>query len=305
MDRILVGIDLSEASSLALDTALALSEVTGAEVEAVYVISAQPPVTLWYDLPYLGPIADPALERELKRQFEEFVSTRAEKHAGMVGRVQTRVRNGFEYRELLAEAARFEASLIVVGSHGHTAVQRFFLGSVSSKILRRARLPVFVARGSSAPSRILVGVDLGESTEHVLRTAQAWQDALGAKLTIVHVLAPVSLHPPNVGLGQEVLPLHAAREKETRRSIESAVDKVIPRDSRPDVRFVEGQPYEVLCDVAQQAGDDLVIVGTHEKHGLFDLGDTAMRLAHRCQCSVLVARPPARRDVQERPDAGP
>src|SRR5262249_55991470 len=48
---------------------------------------------------------------------------------------------------IIEKADEWEADLIVVGSHGHTALGQFFFGSVSQKVLHEARRSVRVARG--------------------------------------------------------------------------------------------------------------------------------------------------------------
>src|SRR5262249_9269220 len=61
--------------------------------------------------------------------------------------------------EAILEQAREDgADLIVVGSHGMGAVERFLIGSVSERVARYAHCSVLVARGESA-RRAIVAVD--------------------------------------------------------------------------------------------------------------------------------------------------
>src|ERR1035437_3480514 len=65
--------------------------------------------------------------------------------------------------ELLNRAEAHESDLIVVGSHGHSAVGRFLMGSISQKIATEARCSVRIARGrvqiDPTPVRIVIGYD--------------------------------------------------------------------------------------------------------------------------------------------------
>jgi nucleotide-binding universal stress UspA family protein len=65
--------------------------------------------------------------------------------------------------EIIMKADRWKPDLVVVGSHGRTALGRFVPGSVSQKVLTEARMSVRVARGrvevDPTPARIIVGLD--------------------------------------------------------------------------------------------------------------------------------------------------
>jgi nucleotide-binding universal stress UspA family protein len=69
--------------------------------------------------------------------------------------IETVVRTGDARDVIVDEATEWHADLIVVGSHGRTGVQRWFLGSVAEAVVRHAPCSVQVAR----PAR-------GSSSEH-------------------------------------------------------------------------------------------------------------------------------------------
>lgn len=61
--------------------------------------------------------------------------------------ISTDVNFGSPARKVLEKADGFKPDLIIAGSHGHSAVGRFMLGSVSQKILTEANCSVRIARG--------------------------------------------------------------------------------------------------------------------------------------------------------------
>jgi nucleotide-binding universal stress UspA family protein len=76
--------------------------------------------------------------------------------------------------ELLKTAAEWKPDLIIVGSHGRTALGRFFLGSVSKEIAERARCSVRVVRQTSAaaaaaPNKVIIGASSLPDAEEVIR----------------------------------------------------------------------------------------------------------------------------------------
>lgn len=65
--------------------------------------------------------------------------------------------------EILSRAASFKPDLIVVGSHGRSAINRLLPGSISQKVLTEAHRSVRIARGrievDSFPARVIIGFD--------------------------------------------------------------------------------------------------------------------------------------------------
>ena len=60
------------------------------------------------------------------------------------------VQQGVPYREILDMAHTQQVDLIVMGTHGRTGLEHFFLGSVAEKVVRLAPCPVMVTRQPEA-----------------------------------------------------------------------------------------------------------------------------------------------------------
>src|SRR5262247_4801066 len=91
---------------------------------------------------------------------------------------------------IIEKADEWEADLIVVGSHGHTALGRFFFGSVSQKVLSEARRSARVARGRveepGAPVRLIIGVDGSKGAEIAVEAVAARKWPAGSEARIVN-----------------------------------------------------------------------------------------------------------------------
>src|SRR5688500_14189674 len=104
-------------------------------------------------------------------------------------RVNAEANNGSPAFELLNRAEQWQADLIVVGSHGHTALSRFVLGSVSQKVLTEASTSVHIGRHNAGTGksgeRIVIGVDGSPGALAAVRAVaqRHWTD--GSEIRIV------------------------------------------------------------------------------------------------------------------------
>ncbi|MGC9671218.1 universal stress protein [Planosporangium sp. 12N6] len=141
--RIVVGVDGSESSTLALRWAIRQAELTGAAVEAIYA---------WEIPTYAGmaPMVETGAEPELLAKAGEQVlaDALAEVAADRQPRatVDTRVVAGHPAFALIQAAEG--ADLLVVGSRGHGGFMGALLGSVSQYCVHHATCPVVVIRDS-------------------------------------------------------------------------------------------------------------------------------------------------------------
>lgn len=136
--RIVVGIDGSKPSRVALAWAQSLAATTGSTLQAVAV---------WQAAPAFGLVVtwDPAqLTRDgLQRTLDDVLGER--KPAGLI----TTVEQG-NTAQVLLEAST-GARMLVVGSRGHGGFTGLLLGSVSAACAEHATCPVLVIHGDTPP----------------------------------------------------------------------------------------------------------------------------------------------------------
>ncbi|MFT7219579.1 MAG: universal stress protein A [Candidatus Azotimanducaceae bacterium] len=135
---------------------------------------------------------------------------------------------------------------------------------------------------------ILVGVDLTVESRDVSRRACALGSALGAKLSCVHVIEPLSLAyggdiPMDLSTIQEQI-----QDTATSHLAEFAKTLGIPEEDR---HLIFGRPETEIHTLANEIGADLIVVGSHGRHGLaLLLGSTANGVLHGAPCDVLAVR---------------
>jgi nucleotide-binding universal stress UspA family protein len=136
---ILVPVDLTdpETAQPALDRAAAMAEASGGTLRLIHVRSLLP-VTYMEFVP-------PQFEEGQQEEAEERLAEIAARVPLPAERVSAAVRLGSVYNEVLEEADKTGADLIVVGSHRPT-MATYLLGSNASTIVRHARCSVLVVR---------------------------------------------------------------------------------------------------------------------------------------------------------------
>jgi nucleotide-binding universal stress UspA family protein len=177
----------------------------------------------------------------------------------------------------LAEAEGHD--LIVMGSHGETAVEDHSLGSIAKKVSRHAECPVLLVKQSTSLSKILVGVDGSEHAAKALQYAVQLATKQGSELTVMHVQEShmFRLHPDVVSqMGQGVLD-----------EVKAAWN-----DIEFDTKVESGDPAAVIIDVAVKEAYDLIVVGSRGLSGVkrFLLGSVSDDITHHAETSVLVVR---------------
>lgn len=293
--RILCPTDFSEFSRLALDHAVALSRWYGAEIETLHVVhqvvphpSIVPTYPAWAAL-------DPAVREQLTAELHRFAEPAVK--AGIPARVA--LREGDTVSEVLEEARTFQADLVVMGTHGRGGFERWVLGSVTEKVLRKAACPVLTVRlpekppqGAPLYRRILCPLDFSGASTHALRYALSLAQEADAQLTLLHVLEslpdeePVSL--PSVPDYRRFL------EGEARERLRVAVPAEERDWCKPEEVVVTGRAWRRIVGEAIERQTELIVMGVHGRSA-FDVmlfGSATHHVVRAAPCPVLTIRAP-------------
>lgn len=147
--KILVAMDGSDTSKAALDEALRMASVAGANVHVVYIVDQVPLIA------YSG-YYEPGAMIDAARKDGVDVLTKAHDAivaAGLTGDTElTETESiGDDIAGCLQRCAqRYGAELVVMGTHGRRGLKRVVLGSVAERFLRISTVPVLLVRGTEA-----------------------------------------------------------------------------------------------------------------------------------------------------------
>ena len=134
---------------------------------------------------------------------------------------------------------------------------------------------------------VLVAVDLTKDSHRVLERAAQIADRNQAKLSIMHTLEPLGFAyggdiPMDLTSIQDQLDDHA------KQRLAEIADAHVARD---DQHVVVGMPDTEIHRFADEHDVDLIVVGSHGRHGFaLLLGSTSTGVLHGAQCDVLAVR---------------
>ncbi len=137
-------------------------------------------------------------------------------------------------------------------------------------------------------SHVLVAIDLIDECRPVAEHARQLAQALGAKLTIVHVVEPLAMAYGG-DVPMDLSMLQQQQFEQARERMQMFANEYNLPEQQLQIAF--GQPRQEIHRVATEFGCDLIVVGSHGRHGLaLLLGSTANDVLHGAPCDVIAVR---------------
>lgn len=137
--------------------------------------------------------------------------------------------------------------------------------------------------------RILVAIDFSDETDFVLDRALAMLTGSPAKLSLIHVVD----YSPYLIPSDTPLPVDFDLEDQFLAKAKERLEALAQSKSLSGASlYVEsGSPTLEIVRVAQEQAVDLIVIGSHGRHGLQRiLGSTASGVLHTAACDVLAVR---------------
>jgi nucleotide-binding universal stress UspA family protein len=212
------------------------------------------------------------------------------------------VLHGHPKSEIVEYADGWRADLVVVGSHGHGGLTRFLLGSVAKAVVRSASCSVEVVRNlpfrkvglTRGAMKVLLATDGSEYSTAAARSIveRPWPEKSEVRvLGVEEVLPPPVVEPwyGNPGLADK---LRAEARKLAEHAVAEGQQLVSASGRRVTTAVIRGNPKSTIVEEAARWGADLVVVGSHGRHGVerLLLGSVSEAVAVHAQCSVEVVR---------------
>jgi nucleotide-binding universal stress UspA family protein len=163
--------------------------------------------------------------------------------------------------QILLYAKSGRADLIVMPTHGYDPIRRFLLGSVVTKVLHGAEIPVLTgvhfeehATWAFPPRQIVCGVDLGPNSARVLECASHLAEEVAGQLTVVHATPDIGERP-----GDSIKADWRVRLADQVRELVARLQQAVV--GKVEVVVAEGDPHKVLHQIALRVNAGMLVIG--------------------------------------------
>jgi len=272
MKKIIVAMDFSRGAINAMDYAIDLALTANSEV-----------LLLWVDTNFdektiVGEKNE--IRHDAKLELKRIIEEKKEKHEGL--QISFKLKKGKVYQELASQVLASNADLVVVGTHGISGFEEFWVGSNAFKIISYSPCPVISVRAdftkSGSINRILIPIDDTFDTTKKVPMATKIAVAFGAQAELL-------------GIYYSELP-----------SLKKITDGYIKESERYLLRhglktnFKACSSNNVSASIVKYAEDsqaDLIVIMTDQDKANHDIimGNNAQQIINRSSIPILSVKP--------------
>jgi len=283
LSKILLPVDFSERSSLAVHYARQLALPSNAEVILAHVLA--PLHSDFSAMQVAGSMLVDIYRTRAQQAEQELAEFEVESLADL--RVRRLVLHGDPAGKIVELAREEHVDLIAMPTHGYGPFRRFILGSNTAKVLHDADCPVWTGvhieevRPMEQPFRkILCAVDLGPQSAKALAWASWLQKEFQGELTLFHAIAA-----------------HAEAGSEPDLSWRTGISEIAEEEllrlqrevgAKADILLEAGDAVRVICSAAARVGAGTVVIGRGSAAGNFGrLRTNSYAIVRQSPCPVV------------------
>ena len=287
--KILVPLDFSDLGSIALHSAEKLAELFDGSITPFH---SYLPLNEVDGGPYMFGMGTSTMEDfdEIEDALHERLSELANEAIDPSLLTEPLISIGNPAQSIVEESENFD--MIVMTTHGRTGFSRFFLGSVSEKVLRMADVPVLIVneeRELTNLERIMVTTDFSDHSKEAFPVAMKIAQKANAKLELVNVMSYDPQHEEEPDESKEQLRrqrLRVLAKEEMHKMGDLLETKLI---------ISEDTPHEAILNYNIENPHDLIVMSTVGRTGIdyLMMGSTTANVARHVKSPVLSVNPKA------------
>ena len=210
---------------------------------------------------------------------------------------------GVAAEEIVKEADKVNADLIVMGIRGHSAMNSFLFGSVSNAVLAHTRRPILMLRDKvpegTSMLRIGIACDGSEYSDRAVDFVLKNRALFGSDARYDLINAGRSTH--TIGLSSMASMMSSSNAsadmiKMRGEQFEAVMNSLVPKFEAAGIKAkpvrLDGNPGEVIADYAENRPLDLLVMGSHGYGNLRSalMGSTAQKIAANSSVPLLIIR---------------
>jgi nucleotide-binding universal stress UspA family protein len=192
--------------------------------------------------------------------------------------------------EIVEEAERIGANLILLGARAVATDPLFLLGTTTEKVIRWSAKPVLAVprKPPLVFANIVCPVDFSDVSSRALTTAIHVARASGGKLQILTVVAP-PIHPP---WAEKAAPAQQERTDKCQRELNELLDRFDFQGVTWEKHVLNGDPAHEIVERARATHADLIVMGSVGRTGLpyMVMGSTAVKVLRKLPCAMLIEK---------------
>lgn len=272
--KILIPVDFSKTSKVALEHAANLCSKFKSELYLLHVFTSSN-IDVFPNLEMSRDYSN--VKKAVSNEIESIANEFREKYGV---KVSAEIKDGSISKEIVLTAEEVKADMIVMGTHGVSGFEEFFLGSNAYRVVTSSTVPVFTIQEDSKKTgyeRILLPIDNSQHSRDKVAEAAYFAKAFGAK---IHIAALVDKE------GEE-------DKNKLNLKVKQVEDYLYNKGVEFDRTFLHGDDVaDMTMDYAKKIDADLIFIMTEQEAatGLF-VGPYAQRVVNHCKVPVISVTP--------------
>ena len=281
---ILVPVDYSDQSIIALDQAAELSKAFHSKIHILNVIAGDHSIRKFFR----DDVREAEIEKGVKEKLEELATEVSEKFDL---EVTHGVAHGKIYDQIVNAADVLDARFIVMGTNGSVGLKGKFIGSNALRVVRESKVPVITIKGKShrkGCQNIVLPLDLTKETKEKVARAVEFAKMFGSTIRVVSVL----LTNDEFIVNRLTRQLDQVKKYLEGQGVDSTAE--IIKDTKGGSSLSDG-----IIDYAGKCKGDVIMIMTQQEDDSDDyfIGSTSQGIINNSDIPVLSIIPSLKKDT--------